>query len=330
MEVSIEYFWMLWLLVIPLLMVFHYIFMEMTHRHPHMRVSTAVPWKAAGTSFMAIVRHIPFVFRIAAIVLLIIILARPRLRHEGISVESEGIDIVMAMDVSTSMLACDLMPDRLEASKNIASDFISDRSSDRIGIVVFAGESFTQCPLTTDRNTLISMMNEITTGLIEDGTAIGNGLATAVARLADSDAPSKVVVLLTDGVNNSGDVTPEMAMELAQKYGIRVYTIGVGKEGVAKYPVASLWGIQYQDVLVEIDEGLLQEIAQNTGGKYYRATDNTTLAEIYAEINQLEKGRTTVENVVSYEEHFSGLLRLVFVALIIELMLNWFVIRRMS
>ena len=330
MEMNFEYPGLLWLLVIPVLLVLHYILLEFAQRHPHLRVSTAVPWKAAGTSFMTYLRHVPFVFRIAAVALLIIALARPRLRHDGIVTESEGIDIVMAMDVSTSMLSCDLRPDRLEASKSIAANFIADRRSDRIGIVLFAGESFTQCPLTTDKNTLISMMGEITTGYIDDGTAIGNGLATAVSRLVDSDAPSRVVILLTDGVNNSGDVTPEMAMEIANQYGIRVYTIGVGKEGVAKYPVNSLWGVTYQDVLVEIDEELLKEIARSTGGQYYRATDNTTLAEIYAEINQLEKGRTTVDNVVSYDERFSVYLLWAFAALMIELMLNWFVIRRLS
>ena len=326
---NLEYPGLLWLLVIPALLVLHYIWLEFAQRHPHLRVSTSTPWKLVGSPFMAWMRHVPFVFRIAAIVLLIIALARPRSYDEGTVVDSEGIDIVMAMDISTSMLARDLTPDRLNASKEIAAEFIAQRKSDNIGIVVFAGESFTQCPLTTDKHTLISMMNEITTGLINDGTALGNGLATAVARLADSSAPSKVIILLTDGVNNAGEVTPQMAIEIAKRYGIRVYTIGVGKEGVAKYPVMTAWGMQLQDVEVQIDEKLLMEMAQETGGRYFRATDNTTLAEIYAEINKMEKGKTTISNVVSYEELFLKYVLLAFAALMIELLLNWFVIRRM-
>jgi Ca-activated chloride channel family protein len=227
------------------------------------------------------------------------------------------------------MLARDLYPDRINASKDIAIDFLSQRRSDRIGIVVFAGESFTQCPLTTDKRTLINLMNEVTTDIIEDGTAIGNGLATSVARLAESDAKSRVVILLTDGVNNSGEVSPQMATEIAKQYGIKVYTIGVGKEGMAKYPVQTPWGVQLQDVKVEIDEPLLKEIAQSTGGKYFRATDNTKLAEIYNEINQMETGRTTITNAVVYEELFMKYLILALAFLMLELFFNWFVIRRM-
>lgn len=268
-------------------------------------------------------------FRIAAVILLIIALARPRSYNDGTVVDSEGIDIVMAMDISTSMLARDLTPDRLNASKDIAAEFISQRKSDNIGIVVFAGESFTQCPLTTDKHTLIAMMKEINIGLIDDGTALGNGLSTAVARLADSSAPSKVIILLTDGVNNAGEVSPQMAIEIAKQYGIKVYTIGVGREGVAKYPVMTAWGVQLQDVEVQIDEELLMQMAQETGGRYFRATDNTKLAEIYAEINQMEKGRTTINNVVSYKELFMNYLLWALAALMIELLLNWFVIRRL-
>lgn len=278
---------------------------------------------------MAWLRHVPFVFRLAAIVLMIIALARPRVCEESTITDAEGIDIVMAMDVSTSMLARDLYPDRINASKEIAAEFISDRKTDRIGIVVFAGESFTQCPLTTDKRTLINLMQEISTDIIDDGTAIGNGLATAVARLSESDAKSRVVILLTDGVNNSGEVAPQMATEIAKQYGIRVYTIGVGKEGTAKYPVMTPWGVQLQDVKVEIDEQLLKEIAKETGGKYFRATDNTKLAEIYDEINQMETARTTINNVVSYEEHFMRFALWALAALLAELLFNWFIIKRL-
>ena len=324
-----EYSGLLWLLTIPALLVVHYIWLELAQRHPHLRVSVATPWKLGGTSFMAWLRHVPFVFRLAAMVLIIIALARPRYQEEVTLVDSEGIDIVLAMDVSTSMLARDLYPDRINASKDIAVEFLSQRKSDRIGIVVFAGESFTQCPLTTDKRTLINLMQEISTDLIEDGTAIGNGLATAVAKLSESDAKSRVVILLTDGVNNSGEVAPQMATEIAKQYGIKVYTIGVGKEGMAKYPVMTPWGVQLQDVKVEIDEALLKEIAQSTGGKYFRATDNTKLAEIYNEINRMETGRTTITNVVTYEELFLKYVIWAFIALMVEILFNWFVIRRM-
>lgn len=324
-----EYSQLLWLLVIPVLLVVHYIWLEIGQRHPHLRVSVATPWKLGGTPFMAWLRHVPFVFRLAALSLIIIALARPRNQEELTNVDTEGIDIVFAMDVSTSMLARDLYPDRINASKEIAVDFLSGRKSDRMGIVVFAGESFTQCPLTTDKRTLVSLMNEVQTGLIEDGTAIGNGLATAVARLSESDTPGKVVILLTDGMNKSGEIAPQMATEIAKQYGVKVYTIGVGKEGMAKYPFMTPWGVQLQDVKVEIDEPLLKEIAVATGGKYFRATDNTKLAEIYNEIDQMETGRTTVTNVVTYEELFMKYLLLALAALMAELLFNWFIIRRM-
>jgi Ca-activated chloride channel family protein len=227
------------------------------------------------------------------------------------------------------MLARDLTPDRISASKDIAIEFIAQRPSDRMGIVVFAGESFTQCPLTTDRATLINLMKEVQTDLIEDGTAIGNGLATAIARMKDSDAKSRVVILLTDGVNNRGEISPQMAAEIAKTYGVRVYTIGVGKEGMAPYPVMTPWGVEVQNVKVEIDEALLSEIAESTGGRYFRATDNTKLAEIYSEINKMEKARTTIDSFPIYKELFLTYALLALLALLLELVLNWFVIRRL-
>jgi Ca-activated chloride channel family protein len=198
-----------------------------------------------------------------------------------------------------------------------------------MGIVVFAGESFTQCPLTTDRATLINLMKEVQTDLIEDGTAIGNGLATAVARMKDSDAKSRVVILLTDGVNNRGEISPQMAAEIAKTYGVRVYTIGVGKEGMAPYPVMTPWGVEVQNVKVEIDETLLAEIAESTGGRYFRATDNTKLAEIYSEINKMEKARTTVDSFPIYKELFVQYALLALLAILLELVFNWFIIRRL-
>ena len=324
-----EYPALLWLLVVPVLMAAHYIYMERAGRRPHMRVSTAVPWLAGGPSLMSVVRHIPMVLRLFALVMIVIALARPRSSEELSKIDTEGIDISLAMDVSTSMLARDLTPDRISASKDIAIEFISQRPADRMGIVVFAGESFTQCPLTTDRATLINLMKEVQTGVIEDGTAIGNGLATAVARLKDSDAKSRVVILLTDGVNNSGEVSPQMAAEIAKTYGIRVYTIGVGKEGEAPYPVMTPWGVQVQNMKVEIDEALLKEIAESTGGRYFRATDNTKLAEIYGEINKMEKARTTVDSFPVYEELFGRYLVWALLAIMMGMLINWFVIRRL-
>ena len=324
-----EYPKLLWLLVIPALLVLHYIYLELAGRHPHLRVSTSVPWTLKRSPLMALLRHVPFVLRIFALSMVIVAIARPRSSEQMERVDTEGIDIILAMDVSTSMLARDLTPDRINASKDIAIEFISQRPSDRMGIVVFAGESFTQCPLTTDRATLINLMKEVQTDIIEDGTAIGNGLATAVARMKDSDAKSRVVILLTDGVNNRGEISPQMAAEIAKTYGIRVYTIGVGKEGMAPYPVMTPWGVEIQNVKVEIDEALLSEIAESTGGRYFRATDNTKLAEIYSEINKMEKARTTVDSFPIYKELFGVYALMALLALMLELLLNWFVIRRL-
>ena len=324
-----EYPKLLWLMVVPALMVLHYLWLEIAKRHPHLRVSTAVPWTIRPSYGMAVLRHIPFALRVFALAMIVCAIARPRSSEQMEKIDTEGIDIILAMDVSTSMLARDLTPDRISASKDIAIEFISQRPSDRMGIVVFAGESFTQCPLTTDRATLINLMKEVQTDIIEDGTAIGNGLATAVARIKDSDAKSRVVILLTDGVNNSGEVSPQMAAEIAKTYGVRVYTIGVGKEGMAPYPVMTPWGVQVQNMKVEIDEALLKEIAESTGGRYFRATDNTKLAEIYGEINRMEKAKTTVDSFPIYNELFGTYALLALLALMLELMFNWFVIRRL-
>ena len=324
-----EYPELLWLMVVPAIMVLHYIYLEIKERHPHLRVSTSVPWTAGGRSVMAYLRHVPFVLRVFALAMIVVAIARPRSSENMEKIDTEGIDIMLAMDVSTSMLARDLTPDRINASKDIAIEFISQRPSDRMGIVVFAGESFTQCPLTTDRATLINLMKEVQTDIIEDGTAIGNGLATAVARIKDSDAKSRVVILLTDGVNNKGEISPQMAAEIANTYGVRVYTIGVGKEGMAPYPVMTPWGVEVQNVKVEIDEKLLSEMAESTGGRYFRATDNTKLAEIYSEINKMEKARTTVDSFPIYKELFGKYALWALFAILLELLFNWFVIRRL-
>ena len=317
-----EYPHLLWLLVIPALLALLYILRELLGRAPHLRVSTSVPYLAGGHSVMEYIRHLPFLLRTLALVMIIIAIARPRSSEQMEKVDTEGIDIVLAMDVSTSMLARDFAPDRINAAKDIAIEFISQRPSDRMGLVVFAGESFTQCPLTADRATLINLMKEVNTDLLEDGTAIGNGLATAVARMKDSDAKSRVVILLTDGVNNCGEIAPETAAEIAKTYGVRVYTIGVGANGTAPYPVMTPWGVQMQNVKVEIDENLLSEVAATTGGRYFRATDNTKLAEIYAEINKMEKARTTIDSFPVYKELFGTYALIALAALLLEFLLK--------
>ncbi len=301
-----EYPYLLWLLLLPLLLSALYVYRELSGKVPHFRVSKAEAWNGGHSSLWAIVTHIPFALRMLSMVLIIVCLARPRSSYQVEKIDTEGIDIIFTMDVSTSMLARDFTPDRISAAKDIAIEFISQRPSDRMGIVVFAGESYTQCPLTTDRATLINLMKEVQTDLIEDGTAIGNGLATAVARLSSSDAPSRVIILLTDGVNNSGEITPLTASQIAQTYGIRVYTIGIGANGVAPYPMVTPWGMELRNIPVEIDEDLLKEIASNTGGRYFRATDNTKLSEIYAEINQMEKAKTSIDSFPVHKELYQN------------------------
>lgn len=324
-----EYPHLLWLLVIPALLIVHYIYLELCGRRPHLRVSDIRYWKAGGKSVLSYLRHAPMLLRTVALSMIVIAIARPRSSSKMDKIDTEGIDIVLAMDVSTSMLARDFTPDRISAAKDIAIEFISQRPSDRIGIVVFAGESYTQCPLTTDRATLINLMKEIQTGLIEDGTAIGNGLATAVARMQGSDAKSRVVILLTDGVNNRGEITPQTAADIAKTYGIRVYTIGVGANGTAPYPVITPWGVQMQDVEVEIDEDLLKGIAETTGGRYFRATDNTKLSEIYSEINKMEKARTTIDSFPVYKELFMDFALVALICLLLEVVFNAFILKRL-
>ena len=323
-----EYPGLLFLLIIPALLVARYIYLELSGRRAHLRVSSIKPWKSGGSSVLSVLRHAPFVLRTIALCLIIIAIARPRSSSKIDKIDTEGIDIVLAMDVSTSMLARDFKPDRISAAKDIAVEFIAQRPSDRMGIVVFAGEAYTQCPLTTDRATLINLMKEVETGLITDGTAIGNGLATAIARMSSSDAKSRVVILLTDGVNNTGEVAPMTAAEIAKTYGVRVYTIGVGANGMASYPVMTPWGPDVQQMEVEIDEPLLKDIAAQTGGRYFRATDNTKLSEIYSEINRMEKARTTVDSFPIYKELFSGYALAALACLLLELIIR-LLIRRL-
>jgi len=290
------------LAVIPAMIAFYVI--KQQKATASLRMPGLQPFAMAGKTFRHYLRHILFALRTLALTLLIIVLARPQATDKFQNTSTEGIDIVLTLDISGSMLARDFRPDRLEASKNVATEFISGRPYDRIGLVVFSGESFTQCPLTTDHAVLVNLLREIQSGMIEDGTAIGMGLATAVNRIKDSEAKSKVIILLTDGINNRGEIAPATAAGIAKTYGIRVYTIGVGTQGMAPYPVKTPYGIQYQDMPVEIDEAILQEISQTTGGKYFRATDNDKLVQVYNEIDKLEKSKIDVKQFSRKEEKF--------------------------
>jgi Ca-activated chloride channel family protein len=249
-------------------------------------------------------RHLGIVLRSLALAALIVALARPQTSLSWQDTTTEGIDIVIASDISGSMLAEDFKPNRLEAGKNIAIDFIQNRPNDRIGLVVFSGESFTQCPLTIDHSVLVNLYADIKNGMIEDGTAIGMGLATAVNRLKDSEAKSKVVILLTDGSNNSGSIPPVTAAEIAKQFNVRVYTVGIGTNGFAPYPVQTPMGVQYQRMKVDIDEGTLSKIASITGGKYFRATNNNALKDIYEQIDRLEKAKIDVTQYRKKTERF--------------------------
>ncbi|MEG8946878.1 VWA domain-containing protein [Ignavibacteria bacterium 4137-Me] len=257
-------------------------------------------------SFKEKLIHVPVILRIIALALLIIAFARPQTFSTGENIYTEGIDIAMVLDISGSMLAEDFKPNRLEAAKKVIDDFIKGRTSDKIGLVIFAGESFTQCPLTIDYSVLRNLLSEIHSGMIEDGTAIGNAIANGVNRLKDSQAKSKVMILLTDGVNNAGEIDPITAAQIAQKYGIRIYTVGVGTIGDAPYPFQTPFGIRYQMVPVEIDENLLRQISNITGGKYFRATNNRKLIEIYEEIDKLEKTRVEVTSYRHAKELYFG------------------------
>ena len=292
----------LWLLLLLLPMIGYYVWRTL-QGGAAIRISTVEGAEQAPKTVRYYLRHLPFALRAAAVGLIIVALARPQDAEQYSNTSTEGIDILLALDVSGSMLARDFRPDRITAAKEVAGSFIADRCGDRIGLVVFAGEAYTQSPLTTDQGTLQTLLGRIRSGIIEDGTAIGNGLATAINRLRESDAKSKVVILLTDGVNNRGEIAPLTAAEIAKAQGIRVYTIGVGTEGMAPYPAMDLFGnITFVNQQVEIDEKTLTAISGMTGGKYFRATDKAKLKAIYDEINQLEKSKVEVTEHISYHE----------------------------
>lgn len=315
------------LLLVPAIVAFY--ILKQQKAFASIRMPGLEPLQAPVKTFRNYLRHILFALRMIAISLLIIVLARPQSTDRFRDVSTEGIDIILALDISGSMLARDFRPNRLEASKNVATEFISGRPYDRIGLVVFSGETFTQCPLTTDHAVLINLLREIESGMIEDGTAIGMGLANAVTRIKDSEAKSKVIILLTDGINNRGEVAPATAAGIAKTFGIRVYTIGVGSRGMAPYPVQTPFGTQYQNMPVEIDEDILKDIAANTGGRYFRATDNNKLVEVYSEIDKLEKSKIDVRQFTKKEEEYLPLAIIAFSLLAIELLLRFTILRKL-
>lgn len=302
-EYSFAYPQYLWLLLLVPVMVVWYI-LKHKNRHPAMQVP-GLQWTAkAPLTFRHYLQHLLFGFRMLVIAFLVIVLARPQFHDQWEEAITEGIDIMISLDISTSMLAEDFQPNRVEAAKDIATEFISGRRNDRMGLVIFSGESFTQCPLTTDHAVLINLLREVETGMVEDGTAIGMGLATAVNRLRNSESQSKIVILLTDGVNNRGAIDPVTAANIAETFDIRVYTVGVGSRGPAPYPVQTPMGVQYQSIEADIDEDVLREIADITGGSYFRAEDENKLLEIYSEIEQLERSMIDVRQFSASSEEY--------------------------
>lgn len=313
-----EYLFLL-LMLIP--MVFWYI-KEMYKSDASLQISTHRNLELIPKSKKVKLLHIPFILRILAIILIIVALARPQASNSWRTENTEGIDIMLTLDVSGTMLAEDLKPNRLEASKEVATEFILSRPNDNIGLVVFSGESFTQCPLTTDHAVLVNLFKAVNYGIIEDGTAIGLGLANAVNRIKDSKAKSKVIILLTDGSNNRGDIAPITAAEIAKSFGIRVYAIGVGSYGKVNIPVQTPIGLQYQQMDSEFDEVSLKNIADMTGGKYFRATNNNKLRAIYQEIDQMEKTKINVREFNKKNEEYFVFALVALVLLILEVLLR--------
>lgn len=320
---NIEYLFLL-LLLIPYIIWY---LLKRSKSEASLQVSDTRAYAYAPKTFRNYLLHAPFLLRLIALSMIIVILARPQTTNNWQNTEIEGIDIMMAMDVSTSMLAEDLKPNRLDAAKEVASKFINGRPNDNIGLTIFAGESFTQCPLTVDHAVLLNLFQSIKgdiaqRGLIEDGTAIGMGLANAITRLKDSKAKSKVIILLTDGSNNRGEISPLTAAEIAKSFGIRIYTIGVGTNGTAPYPVQTPMGTQYVNVPVEIDESTLTQIAGTTNGNYFRATSTSKLEEVYQEIDKLEKTKLNVKEFSKREEKYQWFALVAFLCILVEVLLR--------
>ena len=330
MEFADKGYFLLLLLLIPYVL-WYFLYRKKTE--PTMRMSDTFPYRFAPKSWKVRLLHLPMLLRMLAFVMLVCALARPQTRNSWGEKTVEGIDIMLSMDVSTSMLAEDLKPNRLEAAKDVAAEFISGRPDDNIGLNIFAGEAFTQCPMTTDHQSLINLLLNVRTdiaakGLIEDGTAIGMGLANAVSRLQDSKAKSKVVILLTDGSNNRGDISPMTAAAIAKSFGIRVYTIAVGTNKVARYPMMVGGTVQYVNMTAEIDTKTLRDIAATTDGNFYRATNTEELKKIYQDIDKLEKTKFDVKNFSKRYEAYLPFAIVAGLALLLEILLRISVFRR--
>ena len=330
MEFANKEYFLLLLLLIPYVLWY---FLDNRKKEPTLRMSDTLAYLYAHKSWRVRIVHLPMVLRCCIFTLVVIVLARPQTHSSWGSRTTEGIDIMLAMDVSTSMLAEDLRPNRMEAAKDVAAEFISGRPDDNIGLTIFAGESFTQCPMTTDHASLLNLLQNVrtdmaATGLIEDGTAIGMGLANAVSRLKESKTKSKVVILLTDGSNNRGDISPMTAAQIAKSLGIRVYTIGVGTNKVARYPMPVAGGVQYVNIPVEIDEKTLGDIAAITDGNYYRATSNNELKKIYQDIDKLEKTKMKVRKFSKRYEAYQPFALAAVVLLLLEILLRNTVLRK--
>jgi Ca-activated chloride channel homolog len=315
------------LALIPLLVIWY------IRRHKQdtsdIRYSTLLPFRSFKPGIRERLRHLPFALRMLGIALLVVALARPQTTASGQNIYAEGIDIAMLLDISTSMLAEDFQPNRVEAAKDVAQHFIDGRQNDRIGLVIFAAQSFTQCPMTLDYRVLKNLLRQVKPGMVEDGTAIGMAIAQGVNRLKDSKAKSKVMILLTDGMNNRGEIDPLTAAQIAKTFNIRIYTIGVGTVGEAPYPVQTPFGIRYQNMPVDVDEKTLAQIADMTDGRYFRATNNKALKEIYDEIDKLEKTRIEVKAYRSYTELFYPWAALGLISLLVEFLLSGTVLRKL-
>jgi Ca-activated chloride channel homolog len=326
--ITFAYPWVLYFLLIIPFMIVWYLFRGMKIQSS-LTYSSLNIFKDVPATFRERLRHIPFAVRLLAIGLLLVALARPQSFSSGENVTTEGIDIAIVFDISGSMLAEDFKPNRLEAAKNVIDNFVEGRITDRIGLVIFSREAFTQCPLTIDYSVLRNLLLDIRTGMIEDGTAIGNGIANGINRLKESDAKSRIIILLTDGVNNAGEVDPISAAEIAKAFGIRIYTIGVGTRGEAPYPVQTPFGTRYQMVPVDIDEAMMTKIAEITGGQYFRATNNRALAEIYEKIDKLEKTKIEITSYKNASEKYHSWLWGGLLLLLIELGLSRTILRKL-
>lgn len=327
-DVVFLYPWVLFfLLIVPIVSILY--FYKLRKNQASVKISDTRIFNDIKSSLRVKFYHLPFVLKMLASILIIIALARPQSFSSGRNVNTEGIDIAIVLDISGSMLAEDFKPNRLEAAKKITDKFIEGRISDRIGLVIFSRVAFTQCPLTIDYSVLRNLLKDIRSGMLEDGTAIGNAIANGVNRLKNSEAKSKVIILLTDGVNNAGEVDPLSAAEIAKAYGVRIYSIGVGTRGEAPYPVQTPFGTRYQMVPVEIDEVLMKKISDITGGKYFRATDNKALEEVYKRIDEMEKSKVEITSYRTAAELYSLFLLPAIIIFILEFLLSKTIFRKL-